>query len=85
MNSNESLLPKQIKSIYIFSDSGIPLFVRSSDEKQIDDLMMSGFLSAVFSFAEEVVKEGTIKTMEVGNTKFVFQPQGNCIFAIQGA
>lgn len=84
MNSDESLLPMQIKSIYIFSDTGIPLFVRSSDEKQIDDLIMSGFLSAVFSFAEEVVKEGTIKTMEVGTTKFVFKSQGNLVFSIQG-
>ena len=84
MDPVELMRSKQIKSIYIFAQTGIPLFVQASDEKQIDDLMMSGFLSAVFSFAEEVVKEGTIKTMEVGDTKFVFRPQGNCIFAIQG-
>jgi len=53
-------------------------------EKQIDDLMMSGFLSAVFSFAEEVVEQGSIRAMEVGESIFVFERAGNCIFAVQG-
>ena len=57
MRSHDLIFPEKILSIYIFSDSGLPLFVRAKQmDHDIDDIMMSGFLSAVFSFSEEIVK-----------------------------
>lgn len=85
MSSAELTFPDPIQSVYIFSQAGLPLFVRTTSlERKVDDLMISGFLSAVFSFSEQVVEQGSIRTMEVGDSTFVFERAGNCIFAIQG-
>lgn len=86
MSSGELVFPSQIESVFIFSDSGLPLFVRTTSlERKVDDLMISGFLSAVFSFSEQVVEQGgSIRSMEVGSSIFIFEKAGSCIFAIQG-
>jgi len=86
MSSGELVFPSQIESVFIFSESGLPLFIRTTSlERKVDDLMISGFLSAVFSFSEQVVEQGgSIKSMEVGSSIFIFEKAGSCIFAVQG-
>lgn len=68
-----------IKSFLIITRDGVPLFVKSPD-KFTDNTLISCFLSAIQSFAQEIEK-GCIDTIAMETTTFHYAVKGN-IFSI---
>ena len=69
---------KILQDIWILSEAGIVLFHRIYDEN-IDDQLFGSLLSALNSFAEEVVKDG-LSNFELQNKRFTFLKKNNLIF-----
>ena len=69
---------KILQDIWILSEAGIVLFHRIYDEK-IDNQLFGSLLSALNSFAEEVVKDG-LSNFELQNKRFTFFKKQNLIF-----
>jgi hypothetical protein len=69
---------KILQDIWILTDAGIVLFHRMYDEK-IDEQLFGSLLSALNSFAEEVVKDG-LSNFELQNKRFTFLKKQNLIF-----
>ncbi|MEM2134908.1 MAG: hypothetical protein QXG44_08655 [Candidatus Jordarchaeaceae archaeon] len=68
-----------IKAFHILLKSGEPLFHRVYGKEQVDESLFSGFLGAVYNFAREL-GHGDIKTVEVGDARFVCEVSENLIF-----
>jgi hypothetical protein len=68
-----------IKAFHILLKSGEPLFHRVYGKEQVDESLFSGFLGAVYNFAQEL-GHGDIKTVEVGDARFVCEVSENLIF-----
>ncbi len=67
-----------ISSIYIVHESGLLLLSwqrGSLENKNKEPVLVSGFISAIMSFAEEVIKGGKIKHLEFGSKHLVFKPE----------
>jgi len=69
---------KILQDIWILSEAGIVLFHRKYDEN-LDDQLFGSLLSALNSFAEEVVKDG-LSNFELQNKRFTFLKKSNLIF-----
>jgi len=66
------LKKKCIHSVFILRPSGCPVWYRIyHKENHIDPLILSGFFTAMNTFAREVAGGG-IKSMEAGNIRFTF-------------
>ncbi|MEX2707201.1 MAG: hypothetical protein Q6352_018375, partial [Candidatus Freyrarchaeum guaymaensis] len=59
-----------IKEFYVLLKSGESLFHKVYGENRVDESLFSGFLGAVYTFAREI-GHGDIKTMEMGDAKFI--------------
>ncbi|MFX0031639.1 MAG: hypothetical protein ACFE8E_15205 [Candidatus Hodarchaeota archaeon] len=66
---------KVLQDIWILSEGGLVLYHRIYDEK-IDEQLLGALMSALSSFAEEIVDEG-LSNFEVQNQKFtLFKKKG---------
>lgn len=68
-----------IHNVYIIRKSGECLLSKSYGSKLLDEGLISGFLSALQSFASEVSKD-SIKTIRTGNIKFIYGAAKDLIF-----
>jgi len=69
---------KILQDIWILSEAGIVLFHRIYDEN-FDDQLFGSLLSALNSFAEEVVKDG-LSNFELQNKRFTILKKNGLIF-----
>lgn len=69
---------KILQDIWILSDAGIVLFHRKYDEN-LDDQLFGSLLSALNSFAEELVKDG-LSNFELKSKRFTLIKTNNLIF-----
>ena len=69
---------KILQDIWILSEAGIVLFHRIYDEN-FDDQLFGSLLSALNSFAEEVVKDG-LSNFELQNKRFTILKKNRLIF-----
>ena len=72
---------KMIKEFYVLLKSGESLFHKVYGENRVDESLFSGFLGAVYTFAREI-GHGDIKTMEMGDAKFICEVSGKLIFVV---
>ncbi len=73
-----------IKGFWILRTSGQPIYHKSFDF-EIDQHLLSGFLSAMMSFAKsEVGAEKGIESMDMGDIRFVYLTIPHLIFVIAG-
>lgn len=73
---------KSIYSIFILRPSGCPVWYHIYDgENHADPLILSGFFTAMNTFAREMTGGG-IKTLEAGNTRFTFRHLGRGLLVI---
>ncbi|MFB0561511.1 MAG: hypothetical protein ACETWM_09905 [Candidatus Lokiarchaeia archaeon] len=72
-----------IKGVYVIKDTGSALFHRTYGEydSSPDEDLISGFISAIFSFSEEFGK-GQITKMETKFLKFFYHQNDKIIFVI---
>lgn len=70
-----------LRSLYIFSKSGETLFTKFFGEDKIDEQLFSGFISALFSLAQEFGHRG-MEIMKMDNLKFFYDFTDRLIFAI---
>lgn len=70
-----------VRAFYILLKSGESLFHKVYGPNQVDESLLSGFLGAVYSFAREI-GHGDIKTMELGDAKFICEVSDNLIFVV---
>jgi hypothetical protein len=69
---------KILQDIWILSEAGIVLFHRKYDEN-LDDQLFGSLLSALNSFAEELVKDG-LSNFELKSKRFTLIKTNNLIF-----
>ncbi|TFG14880.1 MAG: hypothetical protein EU531_08865 [Promethearchaeota archaeon] len=69
---------KILQDIWILSEAGIVLFHRMYDEN-FDDQLFGSLLSALNSFAEEVVKDG-LSNFELQNKRYTILKKNGLIF-----
>ncbi len=69
-----------MNDLWILSDAGIVLFHRHFDEK-LDDQLFGALLTALNSFAEELVKEG-ITNLKIGNSVFHIKKKHEFLFVM---
>ncbi|MFB0561627.1 MAG: hypothetical protein ACETWM_10510 [Candidatus Lokiarchaeia archaeon] len=70
-----------VKAFYVLLKSGESLFYKVYGKNNVDESLLSGFLGAVYTFAREI-GHGDIKTMEMGDAKFICEVSGNLIFVV---
>lgn len=70
-----------LRSLYIFSKTGDTLFTKFFGEDMIDEQLFSGFVSALFSLAQEFGHRG-MEIMKMDNLKFFYDFTDRLIFAI---
>ena len=69
---------KVLQDIWIISEGGIVLYHRVFDEK-VDDQLFGGLMSALNSFAEELVHEG-LSNFELEQKRFTFTKRNGLLF-----
>lgn len=70
---------KILQDIWIFTETGISVFKRVFDPKQVNEQRFAMFLSAVNSFANQVYAGG-ISNFEVSDKKFSILKKNNFLF-----
>lgn len=68
-----------IHSVYVIRRTGECLFSRVYDKNGVDEALISGFLSALQSFINEISGD-YIRTLKTGNVKFVYNLMDDLIF-----
>lgn len=68
-----------IHSVYVIRRTGECLFSRVYDKNGIDEALISGFLSALQSFINEISGD-YVRTLKTGNVKFVYNLLDDLIF-----
>lgn len=68
-----------IHSVYVIRRTGECLFSRVYDKNGVDEALISGFLSALQSFINEISGD-YIRTLQTGNVKFVYNLMDDLIF-----
>jgi hypothetical protein len=71
-------LVKVLQDIWIITEGGIVLYHRVFDDK-VDDQLFGGLMSALNSFAEELVQEG-LSNFELEQKRFTFTKRNNLLF-----
>ncbi len=61
-----------IHSVYVMRKTGENLYTKRYEESNIDDNLISGFLSALQNFVAEVSSGDVIRTIKTGNVKFIY-------------
>jgi hypothetical protein len=69
---------KILQDIWILSEGGLVLYHRIYDEK-IDEQLLGALMSALSSFAEEIVNDG-LSNFEVENNKFTLVKKKGLLF-----
>ena len=69
---------KVLQDIWIITEGGIVLYHRVFDDK-VDDQLFGGLMSALNSFAEELVQEG-LSNFELEQKRFTFTKRNNLLF-----
>lgn len=70
-----------IKSVFIINE-GLCLFSRQYGKKKLDSNLISGFLTAIRSFAKEMLSDGEMNNLSIGEETLSFFTSGNLIFVI---
>ncbi|MBS7251268.1 MAG: hypothetical protein KIH08_11890 [Candidatus Freyarchaeota archaeon] len=72
-----------IKAVYVIKDTGYALFHRAYDreERTPDELLVGGFISAIFNFFREFCEDQIVK-METKLLKLFYHPLGEIIFVV---
>ncbi|MFX1498399.1 MAG: hypothetical protein ACFFBH_12800 [Promethearchaeota archaeon] len=71
-------MAKILQDIWILSEGGIVLYHRIYDEK-IDDQLLGALMSALTSFAEEIVNDG-LSNFEIQNIRFTLVKKKGLLF-----
>lgn len=71
-------MAKILQDIWILSDGGIVLYHRIYDEK-IDDQLLGALMSALNSFAEEIVNDG-LSNFEIQDIRFTLVKKKGLLF-----
>lgn len=61
-----------IHSVYIIKKTGEGIYTKKYEDSNIDDNLISGFLSALQTFVSEVSSGDIIRTIKTGNVKFIY-------------
>ena len=69
---------KVLQDIWIITEGGIVLYHRVFDDK-VDDQLFGGLMSALNSFAEELVQEG-LSNFDLEQKRFTFTKRNNLLF-----
>lgn len=72
-----------IKAVYVIKDTGYALFHREYDsgEHTPDEVLVGGFISAIFNFFREFCEDQIVK-METKLLKLFYHPLGGIIFVV---
>lgn len=70
-----------LQALYVMHRSGICLFSESFSEQGIDKDLATGFLSAIFMYAQEM-GSGEIERIELDEFKFIFREIGDQLLVI---
>lgn len=61
-----------IHSVYVMRKTGESIYTKKYEQSNIDDNLISGFLSALQNFVAEVSSGDVIRTIKTGNVKFIY-------------
>ncbi|MFX0099322.1 MAG: hypothetical protein ACFFCS_07040 [Candidatus Hodarchaeota archaeon] len=79
--SIDTIRAEKINDIYVIHDTGTPIYHRAYITSKVDDNLLSGFLTAIFTLSEEI-STNRIQVMDMGETKFMYEQQSPYIFII---
>ncbi|OLS27027.1 MAG: Photosystem I assembly protein Ycf3 [Candidatus Heimdallarchaeota archaeon LC_3] len=86
INKNVAILPKQLEEepilLLVVTEAGIPIFSKKfATESQFDDMLISGFLTAINSFLKEAfATQGMIERIKQKEYTLLFQPMDPLTF-----
>ncbi|MFB0563510.1 MAG: hypothetical protein ACETWM_20105 [Candidatus Lokiarchaeia archaeon] len=73
-----------VRNFYLFRSSGECVISRDYGDPEIDENLVSGFLSAMFSFGSNISSGRNIESVLLKDKKFVFLVNNNLIFGAYG-
>lgn len=73
-----------VRSVFIISESGLPLYFNTFGEDKSDELIVSGFLAAITEFSQALSssQEGSLQTIQHQNYAILLEKQMGFIFGI---
>lgn len=73
-----------VRSVFIISESGLPLYYNTFGEKGSDEILVSGFLAAITEFSQALSssQEGSLQTILHANYAILLEKQMGFIFGI---
>ncbi len=82
--SLERIRSEKIKEFFILNETGYSIYHRAYISSKIDDDLISGFLSAIFSLSKEFSLD-RIHVMDMHETKFIYDTRPPYIFILNVA